>query len=134
MYRVYPSELRLGFFYLDLKCSTVFPTLLGLMGVWQKRLGKLVEHRNQSQPNPGLSSIGTPCTGGPGSFTLICTFTTVFTFTHVVRSWVCLSPFEKSHLRYDERGEEDEHHLCVHRLVPFMLLVQPDVLQPEWAK
>ena len=26
------------------------------------QLGKMVEHRNQSQPNPGLSSLGTPCT------------------------------------------------------------------------
>ena len=25
------------------------------------QLGKRVEHRNQSQPNPGLSSLGTPC-------------------------------------------------------------------------
>ena len=25
------------------------------------QLGKLVEHRNQSQPNPGLRSLGTPC-------------------------------------------------------------------------
>ena len=57
----------------------------------------------------------------------------VVTFTHVVRSWVCLSPLEESHLRYDERGEENEHHLGVHRLVPAMLLVQPDVLQPEEA-
>ena len=22
------------------------------MGIWQKQLGKMVEHRNQSQPNP----------------------------------------------------------------------------------
>ena len=33
-----PSELRLGFADLDFKCSTVCPTLLGLMGIWQKRL------------------------------------------------------------------------------------------------
>ena len=25
------------------------------------QLGKMVEHRNQSQPNPGLRSLGTPC-------------------------------------------------------------------------
>ena len=25
------------------------------------QLGKMVVHRNQSQPNPGLSSLGTPC-------------------------------------------------------------------------
>ena len=27
------------------------------------QLGKTVEHRNQSQHNPGLSSLGTPCIG-----------------------------------------------------------------------
>ena len=58
-----PSEQRLGFVDLDFECSTVCPTLLGPMGIWQKRLGKMVEHRNQSQPNPGLSSLGTPCMG-----------------------------------------------------------------------
>ena len=25
------------------------------------QLGKMVEHRNLSQPNPGLRSLGTPC-------------------------------------------------------------------------
>ena len=34
-----PSELRLGFVDLNIECSTVCPTLLGLMGIWQKRLG-----------------------------------------------------------------------------------------------
>ena len=34
-----PSELRLGFVDLDYGCSTVCSTLLGLMGIWQKRLG-----------------------------------------------------------------------------------------------
>ena len=34
-----PSELRLGFVDLDFECSTIFLTLLGLMGIWQKRLG-----------------------------------------------------------------------------------------------
>ena len=29
------------------------------------QLGKMLEHRNQSQPNPGLSSLGTPCTNMP---------------------------------------------------------------------
>ena len=31
------------------------------MGIWQKQVGKLVEHRNQSQPNPGQRADGTPC-------------------------------------------------------------------------
>ena len=34
-----PSERRLGFVDFDFECSTVCPTLLGLMGIWQKRLG-----------------------------------------------------------------------------------------------
>ena len=38
-----PSELRLGFVDLDFECSTVCPTLLGLMGIWQKQLGKMME-------------------------------------------------------------------------------------------
>ena len=33
------SELRLGFADFDFECSTVCPTLLGLVGIWQKRLG-----------------------------------------------------------------------------------------------
>ena len=41
-----PSELRLGFVDLDFECSTVFPTLLGLMGIWQKRLGSWVRWWN----------------------------------------------------------------------------------------
>ena len=41
-----PSELRLGFVDLDFECSTVFPTLLGLMGIRQKRLGNMGEHPN----------------------------------------------------------------------------------------
>ena len=51
-----PSELRLGFVDLDFECSTVCPTLLGLMGIWQKRLGMMVEHRFQStQPMSQLT-------------------------------------------------------------------------------
>ena len=38
-----PSELRLGFVDLNFECSNVCPNLLGLMGIWQKRLGKNTE-------------------------------------------------------------------------------------------
>ena len=31
------------------------------MGIWQKRLSKMVEQRNESQPKPGLRPHGTPC-------------------------------------------------------------------------
>ena len=41
-----PSELRLGFVFLDFECSTVCPTLLGLMGIWQKRLGSSASRWN----------------------------------------------------------------------------------------
>ena len=32
------------------------------MGMWQKQLGKIMKHPNQSQPNPGKRADGTPCT------------------------------------------------------------------------
>ena len=31
------------------------------MGIWQKQLGKMVEHQNLSQHNPGLRPVGSPC-------------------------------------------------------------------------
>ena len=40
----------LGLVDLNFTCSTVCPILPGLMGTWQKRLGKMVELPNQSQP------------------------------------------------------------------------------------
>ena len=36
------NELRVGFVDLYFECSTVCSTLLGLMGIWQKRMGKMV--------------------------------------------------------------------------------------------
>ena len=53
-----PSARGLGRADLNFECSTVCPILPGLMGIWQKRLGKMVEHPNQSQPNPGLRAHG----------------------------------------------------------------------------
>ena len=38
-----PSKLRLCYVDLDFECSTVCLTLLGLMGIWQKWPGKMVE-------------------------------------------------------------------------------------------
>ena len=61
-----PSELRLGFVDLDFEFSTVCPTLLGQMGVWQKQLGSWARWWRTEikvNPTPGLSSLGTPCTG-----------------------------------------------------------------------
>ena len=60
-----PSELRLGFVDLDFECSTVGPNSAWAdenLAEASGQLGKMVEHRDQSQPNPGLSSLGTPCT------------------------------------------------------------------------
>ena len=60
-----PSELRLGFVDLDFKCSTVCPTLLGLMGICHKRLGSWARWWNTEikvNSNPGFSSLGTLCT------------------------------------------------------------------------
>ena len=42
-----------------------------------------------------------------------------------------LLPLDERDLRDDERGEEDEHHLGVHRLVALVLLVELDVFQPR---
>ena len=60
-YRVVPSALGLGCIDLNIECSTVCLNLPGLMGIWQKRLGKMVENPNQSQPNPGPRPDGTLC-------------------------------------------------------------------------
>ena len=59
------SELRLGFVDLDFECSTQSTVWAeGNLAEAPGQLGKMVEHRrNQSQPNPGLSSLGTPCIG-----------------------------------------------------------------------
>ena len=59
-----PCPRRLGFVDLDFECFTVCPTLLGADGNLAeaaRQLGKLVEDRNQCQPNPGLRGHGTPC-------------------------------------------------------------------------
>ena len=55
------SACRLGYVDLDFECCTVCPILPGLMGIWQKQLGKMVEHQNLSQHNPGLRPVGSPC-------------------------------------------------------------------------
>ena len=47
-----PSELRLGFVDLDFECSTAWDD--GNLAEAAGQLGKMVEHRNHSQPNPGL--------------------------------------------------------------------------------
>ena len=47
-----PSELRLGFVDLDFECATACPTLLGLMGILQEQLGKMVEHSKSKSIQP----------------------------------------------------------------------------------
>ena len=61
IYRVAHLVADLGWLDLDFECSTVCPILPGLMGIWQKGLGKTVEHRNPSQPSPGPRPDGPPC-------------------------------------------------------------------------
>ena len=53
----------MGFVDLDFECSTVCPTAWadGNLAEAARLLGKLVEHRNPGQPNPGLRQ-GTPYT------------------------------------------------------------------------
>ena len=59
-----PSELRLGFVDLDFEGSTVCPTLLGLMGIWQKRLGSWARWWNKEiilvNPNQVSAYLGHP--------------------------------------------------------------------------
>ena len=45
---------------LDFECSTVCPILPGKLAEVAEQLGKIVEHPNQSQPNPGECADGTP--------------------------------------------------------------------------
>ena len=63
-----PSELRLGFVDLDYECSTVCPTLLGLMGIWQKRLGSLPRWWNTDikvNPTQVSAHLGHPAVHSP---------------------------------------------------------------------
>ena len=46
---------------MNFEFTTAYPILPGLMGIWQKQLGKVVEQQNQSQPNPGPRADRTPC-------------------------------------------------------------------------
>ena len=57
-----PSSRGLGWVDLNFQCSTVCPIRPGLIGVWQKRLGKMAEHPNISQSIPVPGAHGTPCT------------------------------------------------------------------------
>ena len=59
-----PSARRLGWVDLKFECSTASLILVRLMGIGQERLGKMVVHPNQSQPNQvqGSRADGTPCT------------------------------------------------------------------------
>ena len=60
----------LGFVDMDFVCSTVWLTAWaeGNLAEAAGQLVKIVEHNNQSQPNPGLQGHGTPCTSGSFSF------------------------------------------------------------------
>ena len=58
-----PSARGLGLVDLNCECSTVWPILPGVTGIWQKRLGNMVEHTNHSQLNPCPRADGIPCMG-----------------------------------------------------------------------
>ena len=55
-----PSARRLGWVDINFECSTVCLILPGLVGIWQKHLGKMVEHPNQSQPTQVNERMGHP--------------------------------------------------------------------------
>lgn len=49
--------------------------------------------------------------------------------THVVGLGVPLFPLHQDKLSYDERDDEDEHHLGVHGFVPFVFGVHSRMFQ-----
>ena len=55
-----PCARRLGFVDLDFECSTVCPTLLGLMGIWQKGLGSLWYTKIKVKPTQVHKLMGNP--------------------------------------------------------------------------
>ena len=62
LHRVFHLLVEMGWVDLEFDFSTVCLTLPVQMEIWQKRLGNMVEHRNQSQPkfNHGLRADGLP--------------------------------------------------------------------------
>ena len=52
VYRVTHLLANLGWVDLNFDCSTVCPILPGLVGIWQKRLGKMVEHPKSMSTEP----------------------------------------------------------------------------------
>ena len=56
-----PSARGLSWIDLHFECFTVCLILSGLTGIWQMRLGKMVEHPNQTKSNSGARPDGTPC-------------------------------------------------------------------------
>ena len=46
---------------MDFECSTVCPTLPGLMGIWQKQLGSWARWWNTELKVTGHSTLGTSC-------------------------------------------------------------------------
>ena len=58
-----PCAHRLGFVDFVYQCSNVFPTLLGLMGIWQKQLGSWATWWNteiKTNPTQGHKLMGRP--------------------------------------------------------------------------
>ena len=63
-YRVSHLVWDLGLVDCDFECSPVCPVLLGLVGIWQKRLCNWARWSNiqiKFNPNPGARAEGTPC-------------------------------------------------------------------------
>ena len=58
-----PCPRKLGFVDLNFECSTVCPTLLGLLGIWQKRLGSWARWWNREikvNPTQVYEDMGRP--------------------------------------------------------------------------
>lgn len=54
--------------------------------------------------------------------------------THIVRAVVPLLPLHQDDLSHHQRGDEDQHHLCMHGLVTPVLHMQTLMLDPAKNK
>lgn len=50
--------------------------------------------------------------------------------THIVRPVMPLLPLHQDYLSHHQRGDEDEHHLCMHGLMTPVLHMQALMLHP----
>lgn len=54
--------------------------------------------------------------------------------THIVGPVVPLLPLHQDYLSHHQRGDEDQHHLCMHGLMTPVLHMQTLMLHPDKKK